>query len=167
MLGHPHAKERTWADNDKFISPEQLAKALWQRLGERPDWRAEGLGQDFLPNPRYRGELAAENVETRRRRIEAAEEHFVPVSRGIEVGEAGWYFSGRTRILSQLVGRLKNTEHGSVVVTGPAGSGKSAVMGRLATLSDPAFRSRQKVTRSCVREELRSSKRKTLIDLDG
>jgi hypothetical protein len=42
--------------------------------------------------------------------------------------------------LSQLVDWLKNTEHGSVVVTGPAGSGKSAVMGRLATLSDPAYR---------------------------
>ena len=64
----------------------------------------------------------------------------MPASRGIEIGEAGWYFSGRTRILSQLVDWLRNSEHGLVVVTGPAGSGKSAVMGRLATLSDPAYR---------------------------
>jgi energy-coupling factor transporter ATP-binding protein EcfA2 len=48
--------------------------------------------------------------------------------------------NSRTRILSQLVDWLKQTEHGLVVVTGPAGSGKSAVMGRLATLSDSAYR---------------------------
>ena len=83
-------------------------------------------------------------METKRRRLEGAEEHFLPASRGIEVGEAGWYFSGRRRILSQLVDWLENTEHGLVVVTGAAGSGKSAVMGRIATLSDSAYRTEAK-----------------------
>src|SRR5262249_22544335 len=38
------------------------------------------------------------------------------------------------------VGWLANAAHGVRIVTGPPGSGKSAVMGRLATLSDPDYR---------------------------
>jgi hypothetical protein len=136
----PLAIGRRWTDNDQFIHASDLAEAVETALGEHVYCEMSGSRQRFIPNPRYRGELPAEDVETRGRRLEAAEEHFVPASRGIEVGEAGWYFSGRTRILSQLVDWLKNTAHGPAVVTGPAGSGKSAVMGRLATLSDPAYR---------------------------
>lgn len=81
-------------------------------------------------------------METQRRRLRlaAGEEHFLPVSRGIEVGEAGWYFSGRARLLKELVDWMKTAEHGLAVVTGPKGAGKSAVMGRIATLSDPGYR---------------------------
>jgi hypothetical protein len=134
LLSQPYAKERSWTDNTQFIRPEQLAETLWKRLGERPEWKADGLGQEFLPNPRYRGELPAEDVETLRRRLEAGE-HFLPASRGI----GGW----RSRLVLQRTHPsdwLKHTEHGLVVVTGPEGSEKSAVMGRITTLSDQVCR---------------------------
>jgi WD40 repeat protein len=142
VLSRPPAIDWGWADNDQFIQASDLAVAIEIEVGEdhHVEYVASGPRQRFIPNPRYRGELPAADVETRRRRLEAAEEHFLPASRGVEIGEAGWYFSGRTRVLSQLVEWLKHAEHGAVVVTGPAGSGKSAVIGRLATLSDVAYR---------------------------
>ena len=142
VLNRPLGIRRRWTDNDQFIHASDLAEAIETVLDDNHHVYCEmsGSRQRFIPNPRYRGELPAEDVETRGRRLEAAEEHFVPASRGIEVGEEGWYFSGRRRILSRLVDWLKHAEHGQVVVTGPAGSGKSAVMGRLAILSDPTYR---------------------------
>ena len=139
VLNNPLA-ERPWTDHDQFIGSADLAEAVATKLDDYVGYEADGLGQRFIPNPRYKSALPAEDVETRRWRLEAAKDHFLPASQGIEVGELGWYFTGRTRLLKQLVTWLKNAQHGLVVVTGPAGSGKSAVMGRLATLSDPTYR---------------------------
>jgi len=58
----------------------------------------------------------------------------------VEVGEKGWFFSGRKRLLQKLVDWLNTAEHGVRIVTGLPGAGKSAVMGRLATLSDAEYR---------------------------
>ena len=124
--------------------PATSAEAVETALGKHVYCETSGSRQRFIPNPRYRGELPAEDLETKRRRLQAAEEHFLPASRGVEVRKPVVHFSGRTQILSQLVDWLENTEHGLVVVTGPAGSGKSAVMGRLATLSDSAYRAEAK-----------------------
>ena len=140
LLNQPPAVQCGWTDNDQFIHPSDLAEALKTALTDYVYCETYGSRQRFIPNPRYKGALRAEDVETRRRRLEPVKEHFMPASRGVEVGEMGWYFSGRTRLLKQLVDWLKSAEHGLVVVTGPAGSGKSAVMGRLATLSDPSYR---------------------------
>src|SRR4029453_13709286 len=90
----------------------------------------------------HRPGILAEDVETRRRRLEAAEEHFLPAARGIEVGETGWYFTGRERLLRDVISWLATARSGMLVVTGPPGAGKSAVMGRLATMSDPHYRER-------------------------
>jgi hypothetical protein len=54
LLSQPYAKERSWTDNDQFISQEQLAKALWQRVDKRPYWKAEGLGRVSFPIPATR-----------------------------------------------------------------------------------------------------------------
>ena len=40
-------------------------------------------------------------------------EHFDLAARGIEVGESGWYFVGRTRLLCALVDWLTTAERGS------------------------------------------------------
>jgi hypothetical protein len=68
--------------------------------------------------------------------------HFEPRGRGVDQrSRPGWYFTGRVRALQELVEWL--TGAGSDlrprVVTGGPGSGKSAVLGRLVTLSDPVF----------------------------
>ncbi|MGW8743636.1 AAA family ATPase [Streptomyces sp. NPDC055794] len=52
--------------------------------------------------------------------------------------DPGWYFSGRQALMKQLVEFVDGGE-GVLVVTGAAGSGKSALLARLVTLSDPLF----------------------------
>ncbi|MBP2327073.1 hypothetical protein JOF56_007458 [Kibdelosporangium banguiense] len=69
--------------------------------------------------------------------------HWNPRARGVERGsQAGWYFTGRTQVLRELVAWLTgDAPDGRVrVVTGGPGSGKSAVLARLATLADPGIR---------------------------
>jgi hypothetical protein len=71
--------------------------------------------------------------------------HWDPRSRGVErASRRGWFFTGRRRALSELVewlclptGRVDALR----VVTGGPGSGKSAVLARLVTLSDATYRS--------------------------
>ncbi|WP_327421791.1 AAA family ATPase [Streptomyces sp. NBC_01230] len=54
-------------------------------------------------------------------------------------GDAGWYFTGRTGQVRRVTEFLAG-EEGTLVVTGEAGSGKSALLARAVTLSDPRFR---------------------------
>jgi WD40 repeat protein len=138
---------RRWSDSDRFIDSDRLVDALDDRA------RSEGIEQqiisasygragELIPNPRYRAGLSDENVEERSWRLSRpdAAAHFELAARGIEVGEEGWFFSGRRRLLKQLVEWLRSAEHGVRIVTGTPGSGKSAVLGRLATLSDEEYR---------------------------
>ena len=136
-----------WSDQDRFIGSEVLFAAI------EDGFELNGLEQtiysgscfnttEMLANPRYRVELAAEDVETRRSHLTLTDGsvHFATASKGIEVGETGWYFTGRVRVLRELVHWLETAENGLLIVTGPPGAGKSAVMGRIATLSDPFYR---------------------------
>jgi WD40 repeat protein len=138
VLSLPPQPEWGWTDNDQYLNPSAIAVAIAKLKKLDPYFSAHGYDQCFFPNPRFRGELPAQDVETGRRRL--AEDHFLQASRGIEVGELGWYFVGRKRLMTELVTWLNTAKHGLVVVTGSAGSGKSAVVGRVATLSDPALR---------------------------
>lgn len=137
--------KRYWTDNVELISADDLAvcaKKLMPTDISTPECKSGGLGQRFIPNPRHRANLPGENVEERQWRLSRSEaaSHFELAARGIEVGEKGWFFSGRRRLLAELVAWLSAAEMGLRIVTGPPGAGKSAVMGRLATLSDPQFR---------------------------
>ncbi|MGR4879377.1 caspase family protein [Streptomyces sp. LARHCF249] len=67
-------------------------------------------------------------------------EHLVQASRGAPVDDGGWFFSGRRNVLGQITEWLDARQPGLFLVTGSAGCGKSAVLGRVATLSDPAHR---------------------------
>lgn len=73
-----------------------------------------------------------------------SDKHWKPRARGLQRGRGGrspWLFTGRTPALRELVSWLdeEETTHGRVVIGGP-GSGKSAVISRLVTLSDPEVR---------------------------
>ncbi|MFB7676580.1 AAA family ATPase [Kitasatospora purpeofusca] len=57
--------------------------------------------------------------------------HFLPKATGAELGELAWYFHGRTRQRDQILHWLTTTTSGALVVTGPAGSGKSALLGHI------------------------------------
>jgi WD domain, G-beta repeat len=70
-------------------------------------------------------------------------QHWRPRARGVyQDTTPGWYFTGRTMLLLELTGWLEHGSPGRAVriVTGPAGTGKSAVLAWLCALSDPQLR---------------------------
>ncbi|RPF38069.1 hypothetical protein [Streptomyces sp. TLI_185] len=57
--------------------------------------------------------------------------HFVEKAAGGELGEQAWYFEGRETERYDVLSWLDTTREGLLVVTGPAGSGKSALLGHV------------------------------------
>jgi hypothetical protein len=74
----------------------------------------------------------------------ALKEYWDPRGRGVErAARPGWFFTGRRQAMSQLVAWLTAAPAPADnvrVVTGGPGSGKSAVLARLVTMSDPRYR---------------------------
>ncbi|MFH0176944.1 hypothetical protein [Streptomyces cacaoi] len=71
--------------------------------------------------------------------------HFVEKAAGGELGEQAWYFEGRETERYDILSWLDTTREGLLVVTGPAGSGKSALLGHILIhtrpdLAEPLFR---------------------------
>ncbi|MFF0205846.1 caspase family protein [Streptomyces sp. NPDC005017] len=106
---------------------------------------SETDGQDpFFPSPLFLPGLPADGTDLASisllRRRHAG--HFGPRGRGVDhVGERGDYFTGRSRALRELTAFLASGgpdhDRKARVVTGAPGSGKSAVLGRLLTLTHP------------------------------
>ncbi|TMR20750.1 WD40 repeat domain-containing protein [Nonomuraea turkmeniaca] len=89
-------------------------------------------------------ELTGRSAEDSRRLAELRT-HFQPRGQGVLPSwpRRGWYFTGRERVLRELTGWLAaapGADHRARLVVGDPGSGKSAVLGRIVTLSDPALR---------------------------
>ncbi|MFF3403507.1 hypothetical protein ACFYW6_34050 [Streptomyces sp. NPDC002659] len=63
--------------------------------------------------------------------------HFVPKASGAELGEQTWYFEGRDRERHQVLTWLNTARSGLLVVTGAAGSGKSALLGHVLVHTRP------------------------------
>ena len=116
------------------MPPERLRSTTWPISAGRP--------RALFPNPDYRPHMPAVLVEHARAFVGTGdvESHFMPKARGLEPGEAGWFFSGRNALSAALVGWLDRTGAADrsplVVLTGGGGSGKSALIGRLVALSD-------------------------------
>lgn len=146
--------ERT-GQRQQYLDLTELVKAVNERF------EADGLGQraelasglvtglaPFMPNSGYRESLPPIGTDLEVQRRVAAQDlvdHFGPRSRGVEFeSEHGLYFSGRTRVLSELTQWLTAPEGDGRgrVVTGSPGCGKSAVLGRVVALSDPGYRTR-------------------------
>ncbi|GJF34986.1 hypothetical protein KNE206_76860 [Kitasatospora sp. NE20-6] len=66
--------------------------------------------------------------------------HFLPKATGAELGELAWYFHGRTLQRNQILHWLTTTTSGALIVTGPAGSGKSALLGHILLHTNPRLR---------------------------
>ena len=123
-----------WTEKDRYIGQAQLFWALEDHLGrgriESTDHRYPG---PVLPNP---------NANESSPDIELAlktRDHFIRSASSLEIGESRWFFTGRTEILERLAEWLRSGT-GMFVVTGPPGSGKSAILGRVALLADPEGR---------------------------
>ncbi|WP_326783542.1 hypothetical protein [Streptomyces sp. NBC_00151] len=94
-----------------------------------------------LPNPGYRPEPAVaepglQDVAASYRQLEYWMEK---ASGRLDQADGGWYFSGREQLNLQLVSFLHEPA-GVRIVAGSAGTGKSALLGRLVTMSDRVFR---------------------------
>ncbi len=55
-----------------------------------------------------------------------------------DTSDPGWLFTGRVQLMRHLI-QATTGKPGTLLVTGRAGSGKSAALARLVTLSDPGF----------------------------
>jgi WD40 repeat protein len=100
------------------------------------------LNPDYIPHAQGGLDLAS-LAQLRQAREQDVTEHWDPRARGVALAsDPGWYFSGRTRVLRELVAWLRDpdADHKARVVTGDPGSGKSAVLARLVTLADPKIR---------------------------
>ncbi|WP_373307502.1 caspase family protein, partial [Streptomyces violaceus] len=118
-----------WSAHNELISGVELLAALptrWEAEGQRPARAAVGDERPAFPNPLARPGTAPSLVE-----------HLVLAARGVGHREEGWFFSGRQRVLGEIIAWMEAATPGLFLVTGPAGCGKSAVLGRIATLADP------------------------------
>ncbi|MGY3063910.1 hypothetical protein ACVWZD_008208 [Streptomyces sp. TE3672] len=122
-----------WSARNELVGGPDLLAALaerWRGEGQTPVPATLGTGLPVFPNPRHVPGAPARLVE-----------HLVLAARGVGYREEGWFFTGRKEVLGRIVAWLAADEAGLFLVTGPAGCGKSAVLGRIATLTDPVQRS--------------------------
>ncbi|MCX3063066.1 AAA family ATPase [Streptomyces beihaiensis] len=131
------------------LSFEQWGKLLDQASAQdpqrmEPQWlwphRQRDVPSACLPNPRYR---PAEPLVSAPRVQVSLSRHTLAYWTSRASGrtsdqDPGWYFSGRATLMRSLVSFTRSGT-GVLVVTGTAGSGKSALLARLVTLSDPDF----------------------------
>ncbi|MDG9677001.1 WD40 repeat domain-containing protein [Micromonospora sp. DH14] len=137
-----------WTENDRYVYTMDIVDAVTARFDELGLSQApqhDMVGSVRLPNPHYNAVVLDGSVPTkqwRRRALSSrAAQHFVLKYRGIDLpADDGWHFAGRRDPLLAIVGWLRARPNGMLVVTGSPGSGKSALLGRLAVLSDPYWR---------------------------
>ncbi|KUO07187.1 hypothetical protein AQJ58_36205 [Streptomyces sp. DSM 15324] len=94
-----------------------------------------------LPNPGYTDTTLLEDARSQVGWNRAdLDDYWISRATGQMSGSGpGWYFTGRAALVSRMIEFLDGDD-GVLIVTGSAGSGKSALLARLVTLSDPRFR---------------------------
>ncbi|MGN6872016.1 MAG: caspase family protein [Solirubrobacteraceae bacterium] len=121
---------KIWSTYQELIPGDMLVNTLldeWSEPRHRPNQTNTGHPLPMLPNPLYQPIARSCVVE-----------HLLQAARGTST--AANFFTGRTEVLERIVAWMRAGHHGLCVVTGPAGSGKSAVLGRLVALSVPEER---------------------------
>jgi len=134
----------SFAETDTDIPVIVLLAEVAERLGSAVELDTRNFA--FAPrlvNPRYLGAGVTMSLDVRDelRRVfseldDALRTHFVPKAQGAELGELAWYFTGRRAETRRIVGWLRDAPGGMLVVTGAAGSGKSALLGHVVAMSD-------------------------------
>jgi hypothetical protein len=135
------SNERWTGRMQPWIGIDQLIAGLNDEFevrgtGQIAEYRIWSNGEVALvPNPNSKRDELFSDAEF------AA--HFDPASRGASGSETGKFFSGRTDELRRIARWLKEgrKEAPMFVVTGSGGTGKSALVGRVAVLSAPGLSS--------------------------
>ncbi|MBL8293178.1 MAG: AAA family ATPase [Bryobacterales bacterium] len=129
----PSKPDLRWAEHRPYIRGDDLVLAL------RDDWREPRQKPEMLTKSNYAWDMVR-NPLFRRGRPDQVVEHLLRAARGGS-GEVN-YFSGREAELQRIVRWMAGRKPGLLLVTGPPGSGKSAVVGRIVSLSSREERAR-------------------------
>jgi tetratricopeptide (TPR) repeat protein len=117
-----------WSSYQAGLRGDDLIDAVvkeWDEDRQQPKQMSLGDPWLLLPNPLYRAGAPERVVE-----------HLLWAARGGAHGEDGNWFTGRKQQLRTIVGWLQSAQPGLCVITGPAGCGKSALAGRIVSLSN-------------------------------
>ena len=117
-----------------FIRGDDLCDALikeWDSAAQTPDYLSRGSAVGMFPNPLYDPGAP-----------ELVVEHLLLAARGGATQDDRSWFTGRTVEVDQVVAWVESGEAGLYVVTGAAGTGKTAIIGRVVSLADPVERER-------------------------
>ncbi|MGI9002670.1 MAG: AAA family ATPase, partial [Pseudonocardia sp.] len=127
-------KQVRWSRHNRLISGEDLGQAIledWTGEDQHPDFLRRGSSSYMLPNPLW-DEGAPEEVV----------EHLLRAARGGTSADHRSWFTGREAEVDTVTSWVTAGVPGVRVVTGSAGTGKSAVVGRVVSLSNPEERQR-------------------------
>jgi len=128
------ALQRRWSAHNEGVRGDDIMDALvkeWDDPGQHPKTAGYGDAWPMFPNPHFDPDAAEQIVE-----------HLRLAAEGRAPDEDGVYFTGRQAPLAALVDWMHTGKTGVFVLTGPAGCGKSAIAGRLVSLSLPSQRAR-------------------------
>ncbi|NCA71231.1 MAG: tetratricopeptide repeat protein [Sphingobacteriia bacterium] len=128
------ALQRRWSAHNEGVRGDDVMDAVvkeWTDTSQHPKVAGCGDAWPMFPNPRFDPDASEQIVE-----------HLRLAAEGRAPAEEGFYFTGRKAPLAELVDWVHTGEAGVFVLTGPAGCGKSAIAGRLVSLSNPVQRLR-------------------------
>ncbi|WP_203737112.1 AAA family ATPase, partial [Actinoplanes italicus] len=123
-----------WSVHNRFIRGDDLCDALikeWDSDRQTPQFQGRGSAWWMFPNPLYDPGAPEQVVE-----------HLLWAARSSGRGDERSWFTGRTIEVNQVVEWVRSGEPGVYVVTGSPGTGKSAITGRVVSLSNPHERDR-------------------------
>jgi tetratricopeptide (TPR) repeat protein len=135
-----------WSSYQAGVRGDDLVDAVvkeWDEERQKPKQDSLGDAWPILPNPLYQPDAPEQVVE-----------HLLWAARGGGQSEAGVWFTGRTQPLRKIVDAIRTGEPGLIVITGPAGCGKSAVAGRIVSLSNSEEREKIEALRSAPPSDL-------------
>ncbi|WP_328993345.1 ATP-binding protein [Kribbella sp. NBC_01245] len=132
---------------DEYLDASPFIRTLKQRMAVRHRQKITVINEPYgssvcLPNPRFDSARVTPVATSPARRDlavlqSALDTHWL--HRAPVTSEQGSVFTGRKRLMNRLI-EFATGAPGSLIVTGRAGCGKSAVLARLVTCSDPMFR---------------------------
>ncbi len=123
-----------WSPHSRYVRGDDVCDAVLKEWGsdvQTPDFSSRGNAWWMFPNPLYIPGAPEQVVE-----------HLLRAARSGPRLEARSWFTGRTAEVNQVVGWVRSGRPGIYVITGSAGTGKSAIAGRVVSLANPGERAR-------------------------